>query len=123
MPWKWPSSARGPRGPASPSRSLCPAPVDRAGRSRTGNDRQEHTGLKQVSPPAAPAGPNESTENDMSIPKTTEKFTDVGNARRLVARHGQDIRYVPAWGCWLVWDGKRLRRDDIGELMIRAKET
>src|SRR5687767_6194222 len=51
-----------------------------------------------------------------------ENCTDLGNARRLVARHGGDLRYVAALG-WLVWDGRRWRVDDTGEAERRAKET
>ncbi len=57
-------------------------------------------------------------------PERDEKFlTDLGNAQRLIARHGADIRYIPAWGCWLVWDGKRWAKDETGEVTRRAKET
>jgi putative DNA primase/helicase len=48
--------------------------------------------------------------------------TDLGNAERLVARHGQDLRYVSQWG-WLAWDGRRWERDTTGESVRRAKET
>jgi putative DNA primase/helicase len=50
-------------------------------------------------------------------------FTDMGNAQRLVARHGKDLRYCQAWKKWLVWDGKRWQKDDSGEVMRRAKDT
>jgi len=49
--------------------------------------------------------------------------SDLGNARRLVGRHGGDIRYCHVWGRWLVWDGRRWRSDDSGEIYRRAKET
>lgn len=48
--------------------------------------------------------------------------TDLGNAERLVARHGDDVLYVPGLG-WHVWDGRRFRRDDDGEIVRRMKET
>lgn len=48
-------------------------------------------------------------------------LTDMGNARRLVALYGIDIRFAPAMG-WLVWDGKRWRRDAVGEVEYRAKQ-
>jgi putative DNA primase/helicase len=48
---------------------------------------------------------------------------DVGNARRLVDRHGHDLRYVFPWSRWLVWDGRRWVADDTGEVERRAKET
>jgi putative DNA primase/helicase len=50
------------------------------------------------------------------------KWTEYGNAERLIARHGQDIRYSPGLG-WLVWDGQRWRRDEDGEVIRRMKET
>lgn len=50
------------------------------------------------------------------------KRTDYGNAERLVDRHGQDLRFAPGLG-WLVWDGRRWRRDQDGEVMRRMKET
>ena len=49
--------------------------------------------------------------------------TDLGNAKRLVARHGGDIRYCFSWGKWLVWDGRRWTEDDTGEVLRRAKQT
>jgi len=50
-------------------------------------------------------------------------LTDLGNARRLVARHGDDIWYVPAWNSWAMWDGCRWKKDDMLEVENRAKET
>lgn len=61
--------------------------------------------------------------DDFEAPGRTERYTDVGNARRLVAAHGQDLRYVPHWSTWLAWDGKRFRRDDAGEVIERAKRV
>lgn len=50
-------------------------------------------------------------------------LTDVGNAERLVVRHGRDLRYCHPWGRWLVWDGKRWADDTTGEAVRRMKET
>lgn len=49
--------------------------------------------------------------------------TDLGNARRLVEMHGRELRYVPPWGTWLVWDARRWRRDVKGEVVERAKSV
>jgi len=49
-------------------------------------------------------------------------LTDLGNCRRLVAQHGENLRYVPAWG-WLIWDGRRWARDEDGAIYRCAKET
>lgn len=53
----------------------------------------------------------------------TERLTDVGNAMRLVSLHGRDLRYVPEFKKWLVWDGVRWLIDEDGEIMRRAKDT
>ncbi|HEX8104405.1 MAG TPA: phage/plasmid primase, P4 family [Solirubrobacteraceae bacterium] len=45
-------------------------------------------------------------------------MSDLGNAQRLVAAHGQDLRYVPGLG-WLHWTGAHWRRDDDGEATRR----
>ena len=49
--------------------------------------------------------------------------TDLGNACRLVARHGDDLRYVPDFKKWLTWDGARWLFDEDGEVMRCAKQT
>jgi len=49
--------------------------------------------------------------------------TDYGNAQRLVARHGGDIRFCHVWKKWLVWDDTRWAKDDSGEVIRRAKDT
>jgi putative DNA primase/helicase len=56
-------------------------------------------------------------------PNWDERYTDLGNARRLVRLHGNDIRYVPNWKSWLVWRNGHWRRDDDGEIMRLAKAT
>lgn len=52
-----------------------------------------------------------------------EHLTDLGNARRLVALHGDDLRYCHPWGKWLVWDGRRWVIDNTAEAVRRAKQT
>jgi putative DNA primase/helicase len=49
--------------------------------------------------------------------------TDLGNARRLVARHGSNIRFVHEWHQWIIWEGTHWRADDDGAIMRLAKET
>lgn len=50
-------------------------------------------------------------------------LTDLGNAERLVRRHRGDVRFVGAWRKWLVWDGARFGRDDVGAIALCAVET
>jgi hypothetical protein len=49
--------------------------------------------------------------------------TDLGNARRLVHRFGNGIRYCHPWKAWLVWDGRRWLRDQTGAVTRMAKKT
>ena len=49
--------------------------------------------------------------------------TDYGNAQRMIARHGRDLRYCAPWKQWLVWDGVRWVTDDSLDVMRRAQET
>lgn len=39
--------------------------------------------------------------------------TDSGNSERLITTFGDRIRYCPAWGQWLLWDGRRWAKDDV----------
>jgi putative DNA primase/helicase len=70
---------------------------------------QNHT------PSAAERGPS---NHDAIV-----NLTDLGNARRLVERHGRDLRYCHPWKKWLVFDGQRWREDATAEVVRRAKET
>jgi len=58
-------------------------------------------------------------------PPQTPQFnlTDLGNASRLIAHHGEDLRYCYPWGSWLIWDGRRWSLDESGEIHRRAKRT
>jgi len=50
-------------------------------------------------------------------------LTDLGNAMRLVDRHGEELRYCHPWRRWLVWDGRRWRIDEDGEIVRRAVDV
>ncbi len=51
------------------------------------------------------------------------RCTDLGNARRFADMHADHMRYVHAWDQWLVWDGRRWRRDDNGAHSQAAKQV
>jgi putative DNA primase/helicase len=53
----------------------------------------------------------------------TFNLTELGNAKRLVKTYRDRIRYCWAWKTWLIWDGKRWRPDDTGEVYRLAKST
>jgi len=49
--------------------------------------------------------------------------TDIANTKRLVRRHGYNLKFTPERG-WLVWDGRRWAPDDkMIQLQAMAKET
>jgi putative DNA primase/helicase len=49
--------------------------------------------------------------------------TDLGNARRLVERHGQNIRYVHARKKWVIWQQDHWSVDECGAIDELAKKT
>jgi putative DNA primase/helicase len=49
-------------------------------------------------------------------PLPNEPWTELGYARRLVDVYGESLRFVPAWGRWLVWDGMRWANDTSGQV-------
>jgi|SRR5665213_390140 len=74
------------------------------------------------------AGTHPDEEPDDVLPIRPElaygrRLNDVGNAERLILRHGFDLRYSAELAAWLVWEKTRFRVDDSGELHRRAKET
>lgn len=53
----------------------------------------------------------------------TFKLTDLGNAERLVAQHGNDIRYCHTWKKWLIWDGIHWAVDRTDAVKQKAKKA
>ncbi|MCA9136757.1 MAG: PriCT-2 domain-containing protein, partial [Planctomycetales bacterium] len=47
-----------------------------------------------------------------------EQRTENAVATRFIDHFGDDLRYVPKWGKWLVWDGTRWANDD-GDVRVR----
>lgn len=76
------------------------------------------------SEPEAPAPP--AVIRQAPAPVQAKPFfphTDLGNAERLVFRHGPDLRYCHTWKGWLIWDGARWKSDESGEIFRRIAET
>jgi putative DNA primase/helicase len=71
-----------------------------------------------------PADGGESTVADSAAgkprPLSMFPFTDVGNAERLVAYEGENLRYVPGLG-WHSWTGQRWAADEDGAVERAAK--
>ena len=62
-------------------------------------------------------------EQGIDVPPSHFNSTDMGNAERLAASHGRELRYCAAWGAWVCWDGRRWVRDRNGTAGRRAKAT
>jgi putative DNA primase/helicase len=72
-------------------------------------------------PPARSNGEVSTNGKRPAAGAATLPFTDLGNARRLVAAHGHDLRYAPQLDAWFTWDGTRWAEDLTGEVHRRAK--
>lgn len=75
-----------------------------------------------------PFGEPDPTDNVVPLRPRTEEvafehMTDTGNARRMVALFGDQIRYCPARRSWYVWDGRIWARDTTLEIHRIAKAT
>ncbi len=51
------------------------------------------------------------------------RLTDLGNGRRFVADWRHEIRYMPPWKAYVIYDGKRWAMDESGQAVERAKHT
>jgi putative DNA primase/helicase len=99
----------------------CPPKGDLHDWREAGHSREQLDALVDAAPDhEASAGDDPS--DDVITPQT-EKNTDLGNARRLVRLHGDDLRYVHAWRSWLVWRDGHWRRDSDQAVVRRAKAT
>lgn len=71
-------------------------------------------------PPPAPTVIDAHSKEQGAI---TLKTTDLANAERLASSHGEEIRHVGAWARWYVWDGRRWRFDELGEVPRRCADV
>lgn len=77
-------------------------------------------------PKGMPHKSPESVEMSSSDPPARPekaRLSDIGNARRFAARNRERLRYVGAWGKWIVWDGRRWAEDHGLEVYEFAKQT
>lgn len=75
----------------------------------------QHAGDVPPPSPEAPGGVGDGPD------LLTYPHTDSGNAERLVALYGQDIRYCIEMRRWLVWDGRRWAVDEQQRVKQLAK--
>ena len=59
--------------------------------------------------------PGASASPEAADPEPAEPWSELGYARRLISVYGRQLRYVPAWRRWLVWDGKRWAHNTTGQ--------
>lgn len=78
--------------------------------------------LRYAQTAAEPWQPSAADEHETASERLTH-FTDLGNARRLVKQHGDDIRYSHPQKRWYVWNGRIWKPDDTAEIERRAKQT
>jgi hypothetical protein len=71
------------------------------------------------------SGGNDDAVNGSRETPVAQKFptTDMGNAERLIALHGEDIRYCFPKRTWMSWDGARWAPDNAGTLVELAKKA
>jgi len=96
-----------------------PTPERKKGRPKASLTVEEAAKLAEaagVTPPTGAGVPAESTA-------VSHALTDLGNARRLVANYGDDIRYVRSWNKWYVWSGRHWEPDDLVVLERHAHST
>lgn len=67
---------------------------------------------------------NELHQAGTDMPRVIDlaNYTDLGNAKRFVSLHQRNIRYVPAWKCWMMWDGKRWGKKDNSSMTVLVDE-
>jgi putative DNA primase/helicase len=82
--------------------------------------RSNGTGQKEYTPVSL----EENTERSKLVLQQSKlEHTDLGNARRLVLRHGSELHYCHCSKTWFCYDGMRWAPNSTGEIHRRAKET
>lgn len=90
--------------------------VDRVGRE------QAYGELKAITKDAPLWKPDSKPEKIKSSTGLRDyNLTDMGNAERLIKLHGLDLRFSYEFNHWLIFDGRRWRKDDLGAVMHKAK--
>ncbi len=67
--------------------------------------------------------PQETKEDSITAGRANTHTTEYGLARRFILKHYQNVRYCHTWKSWLIYDGRRWKRDEDGEIKRRMKEV
>lgn len=94
-------------------------PPGRATGRATGRAPGRATGRGGGVPDGALDEPPAGFDGDLDVWCAWRACNDLGNAERLVQRHGADMLHVHQIG-WHVWDGRRWARDE-GEVQVRLR--
>jgi len=89
-----------------------------------GGDAEQLAALADAAPiwtPGAMAA-KPAAENDLADDEEPAN-SDLGNSTRFVRAYAEKVKFCKALGGWLVWDGKRWRRDALGRVLEFAKRT
>jgi putative DNA primase/helicase len=79
---------------------------------------------RQVRPSEVGAAHIETSIPSSGLPSLLDfHFNDSGNADRIIALYGKDLRYCHAFKKWLVWDGRRWAVDETDQARRLAKHT
>lgn len=71
-----------------------------------------------------PATPEQEEEQNEAVSESgIRPLTQLGNSERLVDQFGDQLLYSFVWNSWLVWDGKRWKMDDSGQVTDWAKKV
>ena len=87
--------------------------------------KRRRGGLRVVGSEPALGAPAGAPPSSPEAPSIDENFSwsDLGNARRMTALHGQDLRFNHLNKEWYYWSGKVWAVDNCGEAVRRAKAT
>jgi P4 family phage/plasmid primase-like protien len=94
--------------------------------SEPSSDQMATPALSSVPTPELSSEGSEESASDpvdgeiVSLASTIERFTDLGNAKRFVARYRDRVRFCDKWAKWFLWDGLRWKEDEKREVVSMA---
>ncbi|MES9819569.1 MAG: phage/plasmid primase, P4 family [Candidatus Thiodiazotropha sp.] len=100
--------------------------------STTGTNQEHAAPVIRMTSSEAKRGLRKTTERRQTVakafpifPNTGDEYhlTELGNAKRFVEQHGDEVRYCVTGGEWLIWTGKHWKKDENGEVMRRMEAT
>jgi len=96
-----------------------PIAIGRIDGLEAGKEFEPEPGAEPVPPGDEPPRPEPPGPAEAAA-ATIERFTDLGNAKRFVARYRGKVQYCNAWNRWLMWDNMRWAEDERIEVIARA---